>query len=74
MTDVVIYRSDVRTGHKEVKEMKQYLSAIIEDDPEYSQYLIQCLERYGAGPRPFWQACRASTIWSLWMWSWETAG
>ena len=47
MTDVVIYRSDVRTGHKEVKEMKQYLSAIIEDDPEYSQYLIQCLERYG---------------------------
>ena len=27
--------------------MKQYLSAIIEDDPEYSQYLVQCLERYG---------------------------
>ena len=27
--------------------MKQYLSAIIEDDPEYSRYLAECLERYG---------------------------
>ena len=27
--------------------MKQYLSAIIEDDPEYSRYLAECLSRYG---------------------------
>ena len=27
--------------------MKQYLAAIIEDDPEYSGYLAQCLERCG---------------------------
>ena len=27
--------------------MKQYLTAIIEDDPEYSRYLEECLRRYG---------------------------
>ena len=27
--------------------MKQYLTAIIEDDPEYSRYLEECLARYG---------------------------
>ena len=28
--------------------MKQYLTAIIEDDPDYSRYLEDCLVRYGA--------------------------
>ena len=28
--------------------MKQYFAAIIEDDPSYTQYLEQCLTRYGA--------------------------
>ncbi len=27
--------------------MKKYLTAIIEDDPEYSRYLQECLHRYG---------------------------
>ena len=27
--------------------MKQYLTAITEDDPEYSRYLEECLDRYG---------------------------
>ena len=27
--------------------MKQYLTAIIEDDPEYASYLEECLRRYG---------------------------
>ena len=27
--------------------MKQYLTAIIEDDPEYASYLEECLSRYG---------------------------
>lgn len=27
--------------------MKQYLTAIVEDDPEYSRYLEECLVRYG---------------------------
>lgn len=27
--------------------MRQYLTAIIEDDPEYSRYLEECLTRYG---------------------------
>lgn len=27
--------------------MKQYLTAIIEDDPDYSRYLEECLTRYG---------------------------
>ena len=28
--------------------MKQYFTAIIEDDPGYAGYLEQCLARYGA--------------------------